>query len=389
MSITNPTTGISTTYDLTTGIPVDMDEAIYLLSPLDAPMITGVNADGHQILPAMPTRNTSFDWMDETIATPRSALSGTITDADTTITVENTIAFEVGDLIKFDDPDNGWDPEVARVTAVVNSTDLTVEREWGGTSAAGHGGGSNQVYVVALGVLLPEGSDPGDSRTLDRQSHSNYTQIFGPSQVSMSRTEQGRLKYGVANEFTHQIMNRLREEVQRREFNVLYGVKNIDSGAGLRSSGGLAYWINQSGNVDSTSTALTVASIEALMETCYENGGIPDMLVSNPSQFGGLNDLDNTNRVRVDFADGRRGRQPVMEVFTEFGNVLCVRNRWCFKNNAILYTREQATRRVFDPVRLERLAKTGDSDNVQMVCEEGMMVKGPEHAGMFTNLATA
>jgi hypothetical protein len=38
------------------------------------------------------------------------------------------------------------------------------------------------------------------------------------------------------------------------------------------------------------------------------------------------------------------------------------------------------------PLVVEPLAKTGDSDKVQIVCEEGLQIKGEAHMARFTNL---
>ena len=38
------------------------------------------------------------------------------------------------------------------------------------------------------------------------------------------------------------------------------------------------------------------------------------------------------------------------------------------------------------PLVVEALAKTGDSDKVQIVCEEGLQVKGQSHMARFTSL---
>ena len=84
--------------------------------------------------------------------------------------------------------------------------------------------------------------------------------------------------------------------------------------------------------------------------------------------------------------DYRRGRMPVMEVQTEFGVVTVVRNRWLHPFFAFGFSRENVTRRVLRPLILERLAKTGDSDKAQLLCEEGLQVKGEEHMAKFNNL---
>ena len=43
--------GLVTNYDLVVGVKVDMNESIWMLSPEDTPLLTGLGADG---LPAQP-----------------------------------------------------------------------------------------------------------------------------------------------------------------------------------------------------------------------------------------------------------------------------------------------------------------------------------------------
>ena len=113
---------------------------------------------------------------------------------------------------------------------------------------------------------------------------------------------------------------------------------------------------------------------------------MPDLLIANPASFATLNDSDNTETVRHVIDDPRRGRVPTMSIFTEFGETQAVRNRWCHAETAFLVAKEGISRRVMQPLVVEALAKTGDSDKVQIVCEEGLQVKGEQHMGKFTNL---
>lgn len=383
MTITNPTVGINTAYDLTTGVPVNIDELIYMISPDDSPLISGINSDGLQVLPRDTVDQIEFEWLDEEMLTPTSTLAASATAGTTTFSLAagDREKFSTGDLVKIAvaGDDSG---EVLRVTAYDGANDdVVLTRAFASTTATAY---ATSAQVIGIGTLLAEGSDPENARSADRTSRSNYTQIFGPTKIEMSRTEQGRRKYGVANEFTHQLMNRMKEDVIRRERALLYGVKYNDASSKMRTTGGLNYWINT--NEDTSTTALTIATIEALQQSCYDAGGVPDMISANPSRFGGLNDLDDTNRVRVTFEDPKRGRQPAMMVFTEFGALTAVRNRWVMGHNAFMWNRSQATLRVFDPARFERLAKTGDSDKGQIVCEEGLEFKGEVHAAKFSGL---
>jgi hypothetical protein len=108
--------------------------------------------------------------------------------------------------------------------------------------------------------------------------------------------------------------------------------------------------------------------------------------MANPKALVDLNDIANTSRVRQEVADYKRGRMPVMEFQGEFGIVTIVRNRWVSPLHAFLFSRENVTRRVLRPLILERLAKTGDSDKAQIVCEEGLEVKGEAHMAKWNNL---
>ena len=122
------------------------------------------------------------------------------------------------------------------------------------------------------------------------------------------------------------------------------------------------------------------------MQTCYNNGGVPDLLLANPTSMATLNDISDTSRVRTVIDDPRRGRVPVTSVFHEFGETQLVRNRWVHKETAFVVKKDNVQRRVIQPLVVEALAKTGDSDSVMIVCEEGLQVKGESHMGKWSTL---
>jgi hypothetical protein len=374
-------TGTLTAYDLTVGVIVDMDESIYITSAQDSPMITGVDSDGLSVLGSRPTRQKKVEWMHDSILTPRSTLAATLVTATAFITVASghQTRFSTGDLLWLQDTNN----ELLRVTGYGTTADtLTVTRSYGTDAATTHDTSDN---VIMVGTALAEGSDPESGRAADRSQYYNLTQIFGPTQVQMSRTEQIVQKYGVSNEFAWQMRKRVAENVISREQAILYGERTESTTTKIRSMGGLAYFITT--NVDATSTQITETSINSNQQTLYNAGGMANRLVANPISLSDLNSLNDTNRVRVEFADSRRGRVPVTVVVTEFGDVTIVRNRWCLLSDAWLINRDNVTRRVMTPLQAERLAKTGDSDKMQIVCEESLEVKGEDHMARMSALA--
>lgn len=371
----------ATSYDLTVGVIVDMDEAIYMLSPIDSPMINGVDADGTMILPSRPVGQTLFNWMDDEILTPRSTLGGAVVTADTTITVAagTRSRFSTGDILYLGQTNQ----ERVRVTGYNASANvLDVSRPWGtATVATTHASGD---FIYQIGLALDEGADPENSRVTDRTDNSNRTQIFGPTKVKMSRTEQLVRKYGISNEMAHQMAQRTKENVISREQAFLYGELHNDTGNKRRTTQGLFRQIST--NVESTSTELTVANIQGLQQTVYDQGGDPTILMANPKSLADLNSVADTNIVRVTNVDSVRGRRRVTLVVTEFGDLSVVRNRWMFPRHAFLLKQGNITRRVMTPLRAVTLAKTGDADSMMIVAEEGLEIKGEEHMAAFTNL---
>lgn len=375
------TTGMVTAYDLTVGLKINFDEAIYLLSPLDSPFINGVDAEGQVILGSVPTDQIEFSWQDEEILVPRATLTGAITTGDAFVTLasaDERLRFSTGDILMVE---KAGVTERMRVTGyATTAATLDVTRAYAGT-ATNYADGAT---VQGLGTALAEGSDPEDARSSDRVKDSNVTQIFGPTKIQMSATEQLISKYGVANEFQHQLMNRTRENVISREQAYLYGRKTNSTTTKIRTTGGLDFFIQT--NVDTTSTVLSVEAIEGVLQASYDRGGIPTLCSVNPGSLGDLNALNDSDRVRVDINDPVRGRQRVMVVHTEYGDVTIVRNRYQRKTDAFLFDKERVIRRPLRPLTGEKLAKTGDSDSMQIVAEEGLEVKGEEHMGKLTAL---
>lgn len=377
-----PVTGTQiTSYELTAGAKVNFDEMIYLISPTDLPMTLGVDSDGSQVVRSMPVDQTIFYWQDEEILTPRVALAALAATADATFTVAagEALRFATGDVARVVKAANS---EVIRITGVSNAT-ITATRAYAGSTATNFAVGD---IIVGIGAALDEGSDPSDFRSRDRDVRSNYTEIFGPYKISMSRTEQIVGKYGVSDEWSKQLFNRTRELMIRVEQALLNGINYNDSANRRRLTGGLQNYITT--NVDATSTSLTVAALVAQQQACYNRGDVPLVLVANPNSLTELNDTSNTSIVRTTTLETQRGRRRVSVLDTEFGTTTIVRNRWVHPYQAYLIKPEGVIRRTLSPLQYEQLAKSGDSDHAQLVMEEGFEIKGQTHMAMFSNLST-
>lgn len=383
MAAANPITGTATSYELTNGLRLDISEMITLTDPTDTPFLTGEGMYGGKILPVGdPLTEIQFSWLEEGLMLPRAASTTTIASGVTTLVVGAAYQknFNVGHVLM-----NMATKELVRVTAYVSTDSLTITRGFGGTTAAAITTGDT---LVSLGAVLAEGSAPGNGRASDRVLPYNYSQIFGPEQVTLSKTEQLVAKYGVSDEFSHQVMNLVTTMSISQEQAILYGVRYNDTTNKYRTFGGIDWWINQQGGItDSSSTTLTVANLQTNLGNCFNAGGIPDLLVANPRSLSDLTDVTNTSIVRIAPESGFRGRRPVQVCSTEFGDIMIVRNRWVSPKHAFGIIDGRIRRRILRSLGMEALAKTGDSDNMQVVGEESLEVRGAAHFFRYTGLS--
>jgi 1-aminocyclopropane-1-carboxylate deaminase/D-cysteine desulfhydrase-like pyridoxal-dependent ACC family enzyme len=187
-------------YDLQVETKINIDELIYILTPEDLPLLSGIGSDGLGVIGKAPVDNTVFYWMEEDVPLPRSTVATAISSTGTTALVlpaEGSVKFAVGDAIRVND-------EIMLVTANNTGTEtLTVTRgALGTTAAASHLVGAE---IIGLGTVLAEG-DIGTANFQGRDKYSNYTQIFS-KKLTVSRTEQSIPKYGVPNELNKQMRN--------------------------------------------------------------------------------------------------------------------------------------------------------------------------------------
>ena len=377
-----PTVGNTTSYELAVGVKLNIDELIYMNSPMDLPLTLGVDAQDTMVVGKAPVDETSFYWMTENILRPRVLIAAAATTSETAITVTTGEGrrFGTGDMVRVMRASGAQ--EIAQVTGVATST-VTLVRGYQSSTAGSLVTGD---VIIGIGTALAEGSDPSAARVRDRDMVTNYTEIFGPYKLHMTGTEQVVSKYGVSNEWAKQLFNRQRELMMHIEQALLYGVAFNDTSNKIRGTGGL-YHFNTT-NVDSTSTQLTVAAISALQQTCFNAGDVPSTLIVNPVSLADLNDTENTTRMRVVEMDSRRGRRRVDVLDTEYGTMSIIRDRYVFPHNAFLVKPDGITRRVLRPLMYEPLAKTGDSDLAQIVSEEGFEIKGSQHMATLTKLTS-
>jgi hypothetical protein len=370
------TTGKVSTYDLTVGVKLDVEDTIWLISPFDVPLLGTNGADGRSTLSHDTCFEKKVEWLDETLLTPTSTLAATATTGETVLTVASgdQLKFQTGDIILHG-------TEYVRVTDYGTTADtLIITRAYASSTATTLTSGD---VVVGVGSALAEGSDPPAARSIDRNNRYNITQIFGPTKVHVTGTENVVAKYGLhSTEFDHQVANRVKEQMVQLELAIMYGTRNEDSGNKWRTMGGFTYYITT--NVDSATTSLTEATLLTQLQACYTAGGSPDRILVGPKQKKTVSGFTGSTLFRTQ-GDGTRGA--VVDTYlSDFGPQSVVLSRWVRTPDLFIFSREQAEVDTLRPATFEMLAKTGDAISGQVVMEKTMKFRRQQWSARFSAL---
>lgn len=373
--------GIGRTYDFTVGLKIDMDPLLYILTPVDCPLLGTYNgttnlpptAGNNAIISTRDCFAKKVEWDEEELLVPKS----TIKAANTFATADTFIVLAAGDKFKFATgdtaivgPNAAGSQEQVRITGYGTTTDtLTVTRAVGGSAADQYLAG--QAFIGA-GTMLAEGSDPDNARAGIPVNNYNMTEIFGPWAVTVSESEQAvSLKgglYGVADQFNKQVMNNIRNLAVALEQAAIYGNRIEDTSNKWRAMGGAAYYITT--NLDTTTTSLTLSSVNTNWQNSYANGGMIDTILVGPNQRRNISQFDQP-AVRLERSETIRG-QVVSELDSDFGTAQVVLDRFVLKNDLFGLDRQWVDFANLRPITFEVLAKTGDSTKGQVVGEKSM-----------------
>ena len=253
----------------------------------------------------------------------------------------------------------------------------------------------------------------------------NYTQINMVDFI-ISGTEQRVDKAGRASEVGYQAAKAAKELKRNIEVAcLLNGVGAVvGATATARVTCGLPGWLKSnvventatkpsySGSVPTGAsevwksfdipTAFTEAMLKTTMQSCYENGGEPSMLMVGPfnktqvSAFSGI----ASSRYNVDGAEPSVIIGAADIYVSDFGNLSVVPNRFftsvidegagsLMNNWAFLIDPDEVKLANLRPYTIETLAKTGDADKRMVLREGGLQVNNEKAHGVIAAITSA
>ena len=273
--------------------------------------------------------------------------------------------------------------EVIQVTGV-SSTSATVVRGYGATSAQTHAAAATWEIIANP---RPQGMTGPKDESTTRVLKYNFTQIFSKG-VKITGTAQAIEHAAVNAEDAYQIDLRLRELKRELDRTCIMGVRapNDVDGSTYGTMGGVIDFVGFIGaqNVNGTAETLTPSVVNAMAKQIFDRGGMPNILLVGGVQKQKVSTFDQ--EFRRSTLDSRRSGFTVEEFVSDLGvNLRIVVDRWVPNDVALVL---DSSRIKIMPLRtraffLEKLAKTGDSNDWQIIGEYTMEVRNAADAHAY------
>ena len=366
-------------------IAEDVSDVVSIVSPFETPLLDALGD------PQVEARSTHHEWLEDTLLPNTDVLQTTPTnpETDTELDVTNPDRFRVGDQIR-----DGDSEELMLVTAVGAST-ITVEREYGGTTAEAVAAGDT---LIILGNASLEGQDADAARFTVRLRRSNWTQIFSKT-VLVSGSELAVRPLGVADELDFQKTKALRELLRDLENTVVNGIApesdQVGSGSVRRTINGLLPQVATNRFVPGaggfpSGGALDEEKLNTALRLIWErSSGQVDLIVVNGYQKRLISEFGAGARSYA--ADDPRYVSQVAIYESDFGVQRVVLSRWVPRDAVILLdsSRIQVLPLAGRSFQYRPLASTGDFEKGQVLGEYTLELRNEGAHGVIRGLSTA
>jgi len=333
-----------------------------------------------------------YEWLEDTFNPVADQLEAAITGTTTTtMTLVTEAAFQAGDIVLIDS-EKVWISAMSSATA-------TVVKGWGSTTKTTH---ADSATVTLIGRARVDGDTADDSPSTEISTGYNYTQIMQRT-VNVARTIEKMAEYGVSSWEDYMIDKYMKELMMLLNKLPFYGTRSATAtlgGAGTstvaRSAGGLRTFITNnltyatsSAATGGTAQALTRKHIDDTLENVWTDGGKPDLLICGSWAQRKLNDFyEGFIMTSPDYKIGgniiSKLRHPIDGSFIDI-----LVDRHCPSNEMWLLQRDKIAYYPFDPFFYERLAKTGDFLNGEVVGEYGFIVANDKAHGAVLEFSTS
>lgn len=358
-------------------IAEDVSDLVSINSPHETPLLAALG-DAQR-----PARSTVHEWLEDSLIPNHDLV--TDTPGGSTFGVEHPQRFRVGDLVRVEGAS-----ETALVTAIdTNNATITLSRGYGGTTQATIDV-DTVLRIIANAAL--EGADADGARHTVRTRSSNYTQIFSAT-VSVSGSELAVNQLGVRDELAWQKNLRSRELLRDLENAVINGLAASVNPQGSttvrRTMRGLIsfletnqFAVGQDGFPNNT--AVTEAQINLALRNIWEQSSSNiDLIVVGGREKRAINSFISANRRYYNSNESFKDQVSTYE--SDFGIARVVLSRYVPTGTVLLL---DSSRLGVLPLagrsfHYQNLARTGDSENGQLVGEYTLELRNESSHGII------
>jgi hypothetical protein len=255
-----------------------------------------------------------------------------------------------------------------------------------------------------------EGADASFSPASQPDRLGNYTEIITKTAI-ISGTLEATNRAGRQREMAYQTLKRMRElrcDVEHH----LVGISNAyaaGSAGAARETASYDTWCvtntsavgadptgdGSDAPADGTQRAFTEALLEDVIDSCFINGGNPDIIMAAPFNKRKLNTFagntqggGSAGNVQQD-SSAKRVINAVSIYESDYGSMKVVPNRFLRPRNVLVYESKYWKIGELRPARSMEIARTGDAEKRQIVYEYGLEACNEESSGIIRDLTVS
>jgi hypothetical protein len=264
-----------------------------------------------------------------------------------------------------------------------------------------------------------EGDDAAYATAAPTTMLSNYTQISRKT-LLVSRTADKVRKYGRDSEMARLIAKYGKELKRDIEFSAIQNQASSAGGsATARSSAGIesmiagnrilpttsntgttpgyaagAWSAPTDGTATGAGSTLTEDYVKSALEASWQDGGDPSLIMTNTYQKKTMAGFAGANKFAGNYIEGGRSQQGVLVAgvdmyISDFGEHKIKLNRYQRQRTLLCLDPEYVDIAWLDGIKVEELAKTGDANKKQMICEWTLVVGNPDAHAKIQDLFSA
>ena len=248
----------------------------------------------------------------------------------------------------------------------------------------------------------------GDDATIDAMSATtrafNFTQIQDKV-IALSGTQSAVDSAGRADEMAYQIAKKSKELKKDMEFALIKGqVQAVGSATAARAMGSIPTWIATNGDAGTsgslstgsgtdlpnsgTDRDLTETILKTVIQEVYTAGGDLDLLVVPPSVKQVISGF-NANTTRFRPAEKKVEYAAIDVYSSDFGDIQVVPNRVMATTSeslCLMLQSDMAAAAYLRDFQVVDLAKTGDSEKKQLLCEWTLEMRNEAAHGIILDI---